>query len=168
MNATPSPRRLWLVRHAEAQLDTGHASDHERALTRRGIAEANRIAERCVELGWLPQLLLTSSALRTRQTAEALARHFGLSAGKLRILESLYLADPAEIRRAAGEAGPRIEGLMIVAHNPGITSCARELAPAANLGGFDTAGVACFELAPGDWAALQPGVALAATYEAPR
>jgi phosphohistidine phosphatase len=158
---------LWLVRHAEAQLEASSGGDHERALTRRGSAEATRAAKRCVELGWQPQLLLASTALRTRQTAEILARSFGLSGGKLRLLESLYLADPDEIMRAASEAGPRIARLMIVAHNPGISACAQRLAPGAGLGSFNTAGIACFELALPDWSQLGPDAARSARYEAP-
>jgi phosphohistidine phosphatase len=168
VNATPDLRRLWLVRHAEAQVEASVGGDHERALTRRGVAEANRAAERCLDLGWRPELLLASSALRTRQTAEILARSFGLSGGKLRILESLYLADPVDILRAASEAGPRIGHLMIIAHNPGISACAQQLAPSAALAEFDTAGVACFELALPDWSRLAPGSAASARYEAPR
>jgi phosphohistidine phosphatase len=168
VNATQDLRRLWLVRHAEAQLEPSAGGDHERALTRRGVSEAGRAAERCLELGWRPELLLASSALRTRQTAEILARSFGLSAGKLLILESLYLADPAEIRRAAGEASPRITQLMIVAHNPGISACAQQLAPSASLGEFATAGIACFELELSDWSRLEPDSAGTARYESAR
>lgn len=168
MNATTDLRRLWLVRHAEAQLETSAGGDHERTLTRRGVAEANRAAERCLELDWRPELLLASSALRTRQTAEILARSFGLSGGKLRVLESLYLADPVEIRRAAGEVGPRIGQLMIIAHNPGISACAQQLAPAAALGEFATAGIACLELTLQDWSRLESAGASSARYEAAR
>jgi len=168
----PSPRLLWLLRHAEAQLEADAAGeaggDHARALTRRGISEANRAAARCVELGWQPELLLVSSATRTRQTAEIIARALGLSGGKLRVLDSLYLADAVDLRRAASEAGPRIDRLMIVAHNPGISAFAQQLAPDAGLPGFDTAGMARFELDLADWSQLQPGSARAAQYDKAR
>jgi phosphohistidine phosphatase len=169
--ATP-PRLLWLLRHAEAQVEAAagdpSGGDHARALTRRGVAEATRAAARCAELGWQPELLLASSATRTRQTAEIVARGLGLAAGKIVVLDELYLADPDDIRRAAAQAGPRITRLMIVAHNPGISAFARQLAPDAALPGFDTAGMARFELHLEDWSQLAPGAARAAQYDKAR
>lgn len=169
--ATP-PRLLWLLRHAEAQVEAAagdpSGGDHARALTRRGVAEATRAAARCAELGWQPELLLASSATRTRQTAEIVARCLGLAAGKIVVLDELYLADPDDIRRAAAQAGPRITRLMIVAHNPGISTFARQLAPDAALPGFDTAGMARFELHLEDWSQLAPGAARAAQYDKAR
>lgn len=172
MSSPNPPRLLWLLRHAEAQVEAAagdpSGGDHARALTRRGIAEATRAATRCVELGWQPELLLASSATRTRQTAEILARGLGLATGKIVVLDELYLADPDDIRRAAAHAGPKIARLMIVAHNPGISAFARQLAPDAGLPGFDTAGMARFELQLADWSQLAPGTARTAQYDKAR
>lgn len=172
MNTATPLRLLWLLRHAEAQVEAAagdpSGGDHARALTRRGVAEATRAAARCAELGWQPELLLVSSATRTRQTADVVARGLGLAAGKIVVLDELYLADPDDIRRAAAQAGPRIGRLMIVAHNPGISALARQLAPDAALPGFDTAGMARFELEVADWSQLAPGTARAAQYDKAR
>jgi phosphohistidine phosphatase len=169
--ATP-PRLLWLLRHAEAQVEAAagdpSGGDHARALTPRGVAEATGAAALCAELGWKPELLLVSSATRTRQTAEIIARGLGLAAGKVVVMDELYLADPDAIRRAAAQASPRIHRLMIVAHNPGISALARQLAPDAALPCFDTAGMARFELHLDDWSQLAPGAARTAQYDKAR
>ena len=168
MDAAPVTRRLWLVRHAEAQLETEAGNDHARTLTRRGTREAKRAADHFAMLGWLPELILSSSAARARQTAEIIARRLELPARKLQVLDSLYLADPHDLRTAVGDIGPRIAALMLVAHNPGISAFAQQLAPAAAMGSFETAGIGCFDFDAQSWPLIDFATLRASRYEATR
>lgn len=70
------PMDLLLWRHAEAEWARAGQDDLERALTPRGQRQASRMA-RWLQ-GHLPDdaRVLCSPALRTRQTAQALARPF--------------------------------------------------------------------------------------------
>jgi phosphohistidine phosphatase len=80
------------------------------------------------DAGHRPTLLLVSPARRTRQTAELLAAEFQLPAEALRCVDDLYNAGPAtlltELRDAAATKGLTV----LVAHNPGVSNLARELA----------------------------------------
>ncbi len=62
-------RRLILMRHAEAAVETG-AGDHARPLTHRGQSEALRAGEALAEVG-CPEFALVSDSRRTRQTFES-------------------------------------------------------------------------------------------------
>ena len=50
--------------------NTGAQTDHERPLNTRGRKAAPRVAERLHGLGWIPQVVHSSDATRTRQTWE--------------------------------------------------------------------------------------------------
>ena len=65
-------RRLFLIRHAKAEPSVGR-DDYERALTDRGRDDARRVAEVLRARDLLPDVLIHSGALRTKQTAEIFA-----------------------------------------------------------------------------------------------
>jgi phosphohistidine phosphatase len=122
------PRRLTLIRHANAEQDSD-VRDFERPLSRKGHAEAQEVARRLQERGLVPDLVLVSAALRTRETADAFVKELGVPARRLRADDSLYLADGDYILGLVRGIGPRIAHLMIIGHNPGISAAAISLAP---------------------------------------
>jgi len=65
-------RRLFLVRHAKAELATGRA-DHVRKLTGRGRDDAKRVAKALAARRFLPDILIHSGAARAKETAEIFA-----------------------------------------------------------------------------------------------
>jgi phosphohistidine phosphatase len=152
-------KRLTLVRHAHAKLQVPGVTDFERPLSRRGRAEAKATALRLLEEKAVPQLLLVSPARRTLQTAEILARELQIPERHVRQDEALYLAAPDAILRVIQTSGPRIEHLMIVGHNPGISALANALAPQAHLGEFATAGACTMDLNVRAWSAVAAGCA---------
>ena len=77
-------KRLTLVRHASAEQEAD-VRDFERPLSRKGHNEALDMARRFQERGLTPDLILTSAATRTRETAEAFAKVLGVAA---RLLQS--------------------------------------------------------------------------------
>lgn len=77
--------RLTLLRHGLAveREDWGKRPDLERPLTERGVKKVRQAAKGLVALGVRPELVLTSPAVRARQTAEAVAPALGLHAEDL-------------------------------------------------------------------------------------
>ena len=161
-------RRLTLVRHGQAEWKDDGSSDFDRVLHRRGTSEATGMARRCREQGWIPDLILVSSALRTQQTAQCFMRELDLQARKLQLVESMYLASHRDLLHAARAAGPRIAHLMLVGHNPGLTEFAQFLAPSAGLGIFETGALCTMTLNLADWTGLDAGQAREVHYEVPR
>ncbi len=72
------------------------------------------MARTVVRKGVRPEVVLSSTALRARQTAEAFARAFDAE-----VVEhaELYLAEPAQLLASARAAG--VDEVMVVAHDPG-------------------------------------------------
>ena len=67
-------KKLLLIRHAKAEKDIT-VKDIDRPLKYIGIQDATFMAERLKERSLIPQILITSPALRTKTTAEIFADH---------------------------------------------------------------------------------------------
>jgi phosphohistidine phosphatase len=65
--------RLILMRHGKAERHAQNGGDFERALADSGRADAAVMGKLLADAGLTPELMLVSSARRTRETAEQVA-----------------------------------------------------------------------------------------------
>ena len=72
-------KRLIVMRHAKSDWGTNAPTDHARPLNKRGQRDAPRVAQRLVELDWLPQYIVSSDSTRTRETYELMNSHYHLT-----------------------------------------------------------------------------------------
>jgi phosphohistidine phosphatase SixA len=122
-------RELILLRHAHADAAPLDGNDAERALSARGRSEASHAAARVLALALVPDLVLFSPAVRTRETAEILRTSLGLPLQAFREVGSLYLAAPPTLRAQIATVEPSVHRLMIIGHNPGLSELAEQLDP---------------------------------------
>lgn len=148
--STDRSRRLTLIRHANAEQDSD-VRDFERPLSRKGWSEAQEMARKFQDRGLKPDLILSSAALRTRETAEAFARELGVAARLLQADDSLYLADGEHILTTIRAIGPRVGHLMVIGHNPGISAAAISLAPEAVTTDLPTCGTLTVTVSCATW-----------------
>ncbi|KAG4146779.1 hypothetical protein ERO13_D05G180600v2 [Gossypium hirsutum] len=66
--AQPASRRLILLRHAKSSWQHPSLRDHDRPLSKTGRVDAVTVSRKLQRMGWIPQLILCSDALRTRET----------------------------------------------------------------------------------------------------
>jgi phosphohistidine phosphatase len=118
-------RRLLLLRHAKAVQDSGEG-DFARALTERGRRDAARMGHALDTRGYVPDLVLCSSAERTTETWELLSPELA-KAPKVEFTKALYLASPKNILAQIHLTADEVKTLMLVGHNPGIEECAIRL-----------------------------------------
>jgi phosphohistidine phosphatase SixA len=123
---TTPKRRLILLRHAKSDWHAGADSDHERPLDARGRKDAPRVAERLSELGWVPQVVHSSDATRTRQTWD-LVRPALSPRPEVVFTPDLYLATPARIRATIAALPPGMDTAMLIGHNPGWEDAVHQL-----------------------------------------
>jgi len=150
VSAPDALRRLTLVRHANAEQDAD-VRDFERPLSKKGLGEANDVARRFQERGLIPDLILTSAAVRTRETAETFAKVLGVPARLLQADDSLYLAEGEHIIGAIRSVGPRVGHLLVIGHNPGISAAAIALAPEAVKNDLPTCGTLTMTVSCKTW-----------------
>lgn len=113
--------RLILTRHAKSSWDDPTLQDRDRPLNARGRRAAAALGAWLASRGYLPDEVLCSDALRTRQTWEGIAPALP-AAPALTLKPALYHAGPdvmlAVLRHATGRM------VMMLGHNPGIAEFA--------------------------------------------
>ena len=132
-------KRLTLVRHAHAESENCRGADFERRLSKRGHTESEALGKHLLSQNLVPDLLIASSAQRTRQTADILMRELSLTPSAVKYDERLYLASAEDILRIVQAVDQSVRHLMIVSHNPGISDLAKLLAGDTRVSGLGTA-----------------------------
>lgn len=118
--------RLILMRHGKAERHAASGGDFERALADSGRADAAVMGRVIAEAGLSPDLMLVSSARRTRETAEQVAPCFPRA--RIEHLRDLYHAEAEEIVQVLEDHGDAAATVMVVGHNPGLHDLAVRLA----------------------------------------
>lgn len=149
-----SARQLILMRHAKSDWADESLSDHDRPLNARGRRDAPRMAQWLADQELLPERMLISSSHRTRETAALMMEAWGFEPDTV-FSEELYHASPGDILAAAQIDGVDSNRLMILAHNPGMTSLVSHFA--RDFMEMPTAAIAVFETDCQSWKELQPG-----------
>ena len=118
-------RQLILVRHAKAA-DPGAQTDHDRALTDRGHADAKVLGEWFKEQRLRPDLVLCSTAVRTRETWADIVASSGLGA-LVANDQRIYNASVERLLGVIEEEGAPSHSIALVGHAPGIPGLAATL-----------------------------------------
>lgn len=144
-------KTLLVLRHAKSSWKDEGLDDHERPLNKRGRRDAPRMGELLAEEGLLPDLILSSTAVRALTTAEAVSEASGF-AGPLVVRQELYLATPADHLEVLAAQDDQYQSVMIVAHNPGLEDLLQHLTGAA--AHMPTAALAVIEIPIDSWTEL--------------
>lgn len=157
-------RFLTIMRHATAGLMSDR--DHTRMLTPEGLDEARRVGVRMLERAEVPNRIITSTALRCRQTRDALCAGLGLEVETV-FEDALYNASAERLLDAlACQDAPG--SLLVLAHNPGVSMlalglCTKRPAGAARKNDEASQEAQAEDLLRKQWLRMQGGFAPAAT-----
>lgn len=161
---------LYLLRHAKSSWADPSLADHDRPLAPRGRRDAKRIGEHLGALGVEPDLVLCSSAARTRETLELIWPAVRTSI--IEVEDGLYAAARDELLERLHSVPDDISSVLLIGHNPGLQELALVLATDSAererlAAKFPTAALATLVFDRG-WGDLSPGAATLAAYVVPR
>lgn len=159
-------KTLLLVRHAKSNWDQPGLADHDRPLNHRGRRDAPDMARRLAERGLVPDVMLSSSAVRARTTAVLLAGELGFDPERIVADERLYAASVDEVLTVIGELGDEVSCAMVVGHNPEIAAVVHRLSNEDHE--MPTGAVAEFTFEVETWAGLGDLAPVAVRVETPR
>ena len=150
-------KTLMLLRHAKSSWKEEGISDHDRPLNKRGKKTAPVMGHLILGNQLVPDLILSSTAVRARTTAKAVAKACNYN-NAIEHIEELYLASAGELLFQAQSLvhDDDIDRMMLVAHNPGMEHLVSKLS--GHPEPFPTAALAVFELGIDSWQALELGV----------
>lgn len=113
-------KTLSIVRHAKTERPDAYDHDAQRPLTKRGHKDARRMAE------WLARLeppidwVISSPAVRTRETMEEFAPELKLTQ-PVSWEDAAYLATAETLLGLLQKTPQNVEHVMLLGHNPGVT-----------------------------------------------
>lgn len=145
-------KTLLIMRHAKSDWSTAQAY-FDRPLNKRGRRDVSLLARLIGRLEERPRLILSSPALRARETAEGLSAALGSCT--LAFDQRLYLAPPQVLGAVLGEQDDRCDPLLVIGHNPGLEEWLVLLCGARSR--LPTAGLAALAVEAERWSELEPG-----------
>ena len=105
------------MRHAKSAWDQPDLSDHARPLKKRGRKDAPTTAQQLVERGWVPDEIVSSDAVRTRETAQCMLPFFHPEPS-VSFSRSLYHGGMTDVETALRSLSARVETVLLLGHNP--------------------------------------------------
>lgn len=117
---------LVVLRHADAERKADR--DFDRALTKKGKADAAAAGERLVRANLRPALVLSSPAPRALETARLAVAAFGADAPAIVQDPAIYDASLETLRKVLARHGGTAPRVLLVGHNPGLSDLASWLA----------------------------------------
>jgi phosphohistidine phosphatase len=116
VGAVTDRRRLIVMRHAKAEPFA--PSDHARALTDKGLASARDAGAHVRDTGVTPDYAVVSSAVRTRQTWDALVETAGITGCEVSFDDAVFTGS-AEVALEVLQAVPEdADTVLFLGHNP--------------------------------------------------
>lgn len=124
--------------------------DIDRPLVEEGIEDAHKMGSWMKKNRHIPDLFITSPAVRAYGTAMVFARTLDYPLNKIKINKKLYECGEQGFLDVINSIKDEYHTVILFGHNPDITYAAVTLAPDLE-NGFSTAGIACIDFKVNSW-----------------
>ena len=114
-------KTLIVMRHGKSTWKDKDMEDHERPLKKRGVKNSARMGELLKDEKLVPERILSSTAVRARQTVEAVTSKMNFK-GEVQYLDKFYLGEMETILAELCELPDEVNKAMVIGHNPGLES----------------------------------------------
>lgn len=141
---------LYIVRHAKSAWDQTSLDDHERPLVEKGKKRTKKVIEYLVEKKVRVDLIISSDAVRAKDTAMIIAKGLSYPLRNIQLSASIYNSDLQTLVNYFYDLSDDVESLMIVGHNPTFTSFANFFLD-KKIDWLSTSGIVCIEFETDKW-----------------
>lgn len=149
-------KKLLLMRHAKSSFKEGDMPDFERPLSKRGEKDAVRMGKLLEDKDLTPDLILSSTAVRTARTAEVVAEKLDFK-GEITYIQDFYLGEPSHYMAAVNDLDDeKSDTIMIIGHNPGLETLLQMLTDKVE--SLPTGAIAVLDVPIRSWKALNRDV----------
>lgn len=143
-------KTLIIVRHAKSSWDKPNLVDFERILNQRGLNDAPFMGQIVAEKGIVPDLILSSPAVRAMTTASFYAEALNYPKEKIQSKETIYDRGAKHILYLINEIDDKFQTVMLFGHNPDLSSLAQYLCD-FHEGNLPTCGTVCVDFDTDTW-----------------
>jgi phosphohistidine phosphatase len=141
-------KSILVLRHAKSSRKDPDLTDHDRPLNKRGKRDAPRIGRLLKKENLVPDIIISSTAMRARATAEVVAKASGYK-GDITFNRSLYAAGPQAYIDALHDLSDDHVRALVIGHNPGLEELVEMLTGEIHL--MPTCSLAYVKLRIGKW-----------------
>src|SRR5262245_44557478 len=117
-------KTLFLIRHAKSSWAEPGLSDRERPLNDRGRRDAPKMGKRLAKRDAVPDLILSSPAVRALETAEIIAEKLDYRRKDIVVVDRLYGVAADDLLALIQKLDDKLQRVMLFGHNPGLTELA--------------------------------------------
>ena len=148
-------KTLYVLRHAKSSWDAPELADFDRPLNERGKLTAPFMGEFMAAKGFVPEVIVSSPAVRARETAR-LAKEAARIKADIIHDERIYEASSRTLQTVVSSINDRFESAMLVGHNPGMGGLVHLLTGRSEE--MPTAGLAVIDLDIEKWSEIDGGL----------
>jgi phosphohistidine phosphatase len=112
-------KTLLILRHAKSSWKEQDLPDHDRPLNERGRNDAPRMGKLLKDEDLIPDLIMSSTAIRAKKTAELVAKTCKYKE-KIVLNHSLYGAEPTVYLKILGGLSDKRMTALVVGHSPSV------------------------------------------------
>ncbi|MCD0488757.1 histidine phosphatase family protein [Pedobacter sp. MC2016-14] len=144
------PKQLLLIRHGKSDWGNSHLADFDRPLNSRGLRNAPEMATRLSNKHFIPELIVSSPAMRALTTARNFAQVWNKPLDQIKEEPSIYEANTTALLSIVNKLDDHFNMVAMFGHNPGFTEFANYLSD-SNIHNIPTCGVVIIEFPFEKW-----------------
>lgn len=114
-------KTLYIMRHTQKDASNPEEFDYDIELSQKGKDDAKTMGQKLKEKDVKPDLIVSSPAIRTRQTSDIVAKELAYRKN-IMYNEVIYQAFLNELVESITYTFDSVDTLMIVGHNPSLTA----------------------------------------------
>lgn len=146
-------RTLILIRHGKSDWANAQLSDFDRPLNARGDKNAPEMAARMLTKKQIPELILSSPALRAASTAKHFTKVWKKNPEEIQFEADIYEANTTNLLNIVNSVNNDYNKVALFGHNPGLTDFANYLSD-GNIYNIPTSGVVFIEFDTNSWSEI--------------
>ncbi|MDO8455226.1 MAG: histidine phosphatase family protein [Sulfurimonas sp.] len=118
-------KRVYLIRHAKSSWKDSLLDDFERPLNKRGKSDAPLMGSRLKDKKIIPDIILSSPAVRAKRTAEIIAKKIGFEK-EIVFKKDIYEANATTLHKILTKIADKNSVAFLFGHNPSLNELAEK------------------------------------------
>lgn len=148
-------KELIIVRHAKSDWGNEYLKDIDRPLNERGYSDAYFLSSWYGKHKTHPDLIVSSPATRSLNTALIFLREMNLELDRFRVSDNIYESPASSLLGVIRAFDKHCNTVMMFGHNPGFTDLSNELSADMYFENIPTCGIVSFVFDVKKWADVE-------------
>lgn len=146
-------KKIFIIRHGKSDWSSPDMPDIDRPLKSRGVRDGYKMAELLKQRKEKIDLVISSPATRAIHTALIFTRILQISEKNIKVEPDFYMAESKLMNKYCQKVSDNYNNIMIVGHNPGITTLTNDYFP-KEVDNVPTSGVVILNFTCKSWSKI--------------